>query len=279
MLIIDKNEINRSLEMLFPYELQAHEGIFVSLSCRNKYVSAEERQRYKLTGTEMFARKVCRKKEDVISWIERFHFTNGGLDGYYSKSGLPLPVNAMTVYINTNPTDGLWVAEETVKYLNNGFCGIIKGDEGQRHKFGKITNVVNTFYQKSRSKRVWVDVDIDFYDTRRFDVLLELTAVLIKRGVDYFIVETRSGFHVLMKADTIKFNYPAVLKILQEKYKDSVKEIEVNKNEMLPLPGTLQAGHSVYIRPCPHNKVPEEPVNRNIYAVNDSVPLYNEGGR
>lgn len=247
-LIFDEVQVRDFVSRLFPDELKPHEGVFISLACRNKYLSDEQREYYKLTGTEMFARQVLVEKDHVIPWLQRFCYDKGELQGYFSKSGKNLPKEATTCYININPTDGIEVAGKMSKFLADSYGKAMLHGEKEYYNFRKMTNQVNKFYQQSRSVKNWIDVDIDLLPcVNGFSIIDYFINTLQDNGVYSMTIDTRSGFHVLMKKETVKFNYNKLIEEVREKFKDQIKEIGVNNNEMIPLPGCHQAGFPVSV--------------------------------
>lgn len=59
-------------------------------------------------------------------------------------------------------------------------------------------------------------------------------------------LETRGGFHIMVRSDTIKGNY--VHKAIKEAQAMTQKEVCFNPNGMVPMPGTMHAGFSVKVR-------------------------------
>lgn len=63
------------------------------------------------------------------------------------------------------------------------------------------------------------------------------------------IIEIRSGFHALIEKEFLKFNYVKIVNELNDEVQKELGkehvEIVKNKNNMIPSPGTLQAGFPV----------------------------------
>jgi hypothetical protein len=84
-------------------------------------------------------------------------------------------------------------------------------------------------------------------------VIEPLILSLRMNSIKYIIVETRGGYHVLIKRDTLK---NSGLKLHDEiggistslRTISAAGEIIINKNEMIPTPGTLQGGFPVVIK-------------------------------
>jgi hypothetical protein len=69
------------------------------------------------------------------------------------------------------------------------------------------------------------------------------------KGVACHVIETRSGWHVLLERKDIKFNYTEFVKEAhkeaQARYGNEHVEVMINKNDMIPAPGCISAGHKV----------------------------------
>jgi|GEM_PF-860898 len=84
--------------------LKPNEIYFLSLSCRNKSLTEEERQYYQCGRSEMFAKQQIRHDtwEDFLKHVKRFEVRR---DAYLTKSGVPFPQKSLVVYWNLTPID------------------------------------------------------------------------------------------------------------------------------------------------------------------------------
>jgi hypothetical protein len=142
------------------------ECYFLSLSARNKYLSAEEREELQLGRTEMFEKRLVRKKE----W-SRFIRTLRKMEcderGYTTKNNSPIPSKALVCYININPSDTLkalsafqsLINEYQVEIASIAFGGGKKDNLANR--LNKIDNNLMTCYQQATGTRHWIDFDFD----------------------------------------------------------------------------------------------------------------------
>jgi len=119
------------------------------------------------------------------------------------------------------------------------------------NRIKKMDVLMMNCYQKNRSTKHYLDVDFDI-DKKDFHVVQFFCEKISERGAEYFVIDTKSGYHVLLKRDTVKFNYNENIKEAEEmafRIYGGGRNYEVvhNKNEMIPLPGTFQGGHPVTV--------------------------------
>ena len=98
--------------------------------------------------------------------------------------------------------------------------------------------------QKSHGIKHFIDIDIDM-DNRdepeQYALIERIFDDLKKRKVKYFVVNTKGGYHILMRRNSVKFNYNELIndwRIFTDESRIA-KEIEVS-NGMCPLPGTFK---------------------------------------
>lgn len=238
-MIQDYSELSRFYDKL--YDLERDEIFFVSLSCRNKYLSEEERKKYHLSGNEMFCREFIFEK-NMEKFVEIFEKM------YHDFFFKDLPEKGLVTYFNLNPTSSIKaylnfkkeMDEELVRLVDSLHTGT-EYREQVYHRFKNSQSVLKTQFQKYRSRKILIDVD---FDVKSKDPIEEFQDELLKNDVMYFTTETRSGYHVTMKKDTIHFNYNEII----ERLNTDVEvfdggEIIVNEQEMIPVPGTMQGGN------------------------------------
>lgn len=254
-IIQDKKEFLKFYDKL--YELEKDELFFISLSARNKYLTEEERLKYSLGRTEMFGREFIKGKD-----LELFDYTFKKLEAlmsYKTTSNRSLiPEKALVVYFNINPTSSIKAVQVFIQEMQKEMYSLIndldKDNDTHRvySRFKNAKSILNTQFQKYTSRKIFIDVD---FDTKDFSIVTMLTEKLDENNVEYFVIETQGGFHVAIKRGTCSkyvnyMLYTSWVKNCDKIAKDIDKDNEViiNKNEMIPLPGTLQANHLVKLR-------------------------------
>ncbi len=262
--IYDVEELKYFYDNILP-DLNPTEVYFVSLSARKKYLTEEEIVEYQLGRTEMFCKSLIRKREwdRFLRTIRKFECHKGG---YTTKNGKSIPEKSIVVYININPSSTLQaiagfkkvLAEYEVELASMALLGKRGDIESLGYRLNKIDNNLYTEYQQSRGKKVWIDIDMDIdkgfkiYKDKDFKKFLKE-----KKINTYYFIDTKSGYHMLIKKDELKFNPKDIIDRATELYEEwhfeeygvNVKDFEIiiNRNEMLCVPGTLQGGYPVII--------------------------------
>ena len=225
-------------------ELKDEEAYFLSMSARNKYLTEEEREQYELGRTEMFARKLVKQNsfEIFMRVVRTFEVAYGG---YLSRGGKELPPKCLVLYANVNPVSGRKALQEFYNKTTQLLFDLSTSPQASAKLSGLDTELMNC-YQRAKGTKSLIDIDFDVPE-EGFDLVERFVATMRERGVTLEVVKTASGYHVLLRRETLKFNYPAVVSELHEEAVERFghAEVMINKNEMCPLPGTFQAGHKV----------------------------------
>jgi hypothetical protein len=268
--IHDEQELKRFHSEIMP-ELKEFEVFFLSLSCRKKYLTKEEREKYHITRAEMFDRKLIRTNDysRLARSVHKYEVAEGG---YMTKNNLPVPQHCMTIYLNINPSNSLKALKEFNGKIVDWQYEITSGNkEAFSKKFNKLDVELMNCYQRNRGTKHWIDIDFDV--PKEFNAPGILSEELKFSGVKFFWINTKSGYHLLVDRNSIKYDprrickrgiselskyffekvkkdgslYPIDIKEYDIIAGDKNYEIIINKNEMIPLPGTLQGGYPVRV--------------------------------
>lgn len=241
-LLYDEDELKRFHNVLSENGLASGEAYFVSLSARKKYLEPKERLYYDLNRAEMFARKLV-KDNSFETYRRTVRSMEVSYGGYTTKSDKTIPEKALVVYAQLNPVSGKQALREFYQKTNDALFDMATNPEAVKN-LAKLDTLLMNCYQRSRGSNNLLDVDFDTKETKYVDRFLD---VLRSHNVDFWVVDTRSGYHVLMAKNTVKFNYPAEVQKLDTELKEKTGdgEVVVNKNQMVPLPGTLQGRYKV----------------------------------
>ena len=96
-----------------------------------------------------------------------------------------------------------------------------------------------------------MDFDVDLLDPMaRSETHEKAMEILHEMGISGTVtIHTRGGFHLLVSTERNIFNKdvnPVTIRSsLEDTLKEVSKEVVINKNGMVPLPGTRQGGHAV----------------------------------
>ncbi len=184
------------------------------------------------------------KSNDFSDFLRVIRSMEVNYGGYTSRNDSVLPSKCMVVYCNINPSSGKKTLKEfyskTQEFLFNG---------DQDFQFGHLDSVLMSCYQRNRGSRNLLDIDFDIPEEGESHVR-DFCTELQTDNVKYHVIKTRSGFHVLLEKDTVHFNYPEMVEIFDTRacmeFGEDHVEVVVNKNEMVPVPGTIQSDFEVH---------------------------------
>lgn len=239
-MIIDKEQFDAFVEWL--PELEHDEVYFLSLSARNKYLTGEEREFYGLGRTEMFSRFTAFDKEGIEYVMKKLQ---ASLNYRTTKIGKQIPSKALVTYMNVNPCSTINAYNEFKGQMDNIIAEMlfsrIRGKNGPSFEpWQRLERNLMNCIQRSKARRLVVDIDIDTKDP---DILSAMQVFFDSKDIGFRTVETQGGFHVLIDKSTL--NKTNIYAKIQELDRLCEKEVCINKNGMVPVPGTLQAGKLV----------------------------------
>lgn len=149
------------------------------------------------------------------------------------KSLREIDSNCMAIYVLLDPRSTLKGYREFVsdinKWIYESFVGESKNLEFYRRMDIKLFSAIH----KSRSRDLYFVVDIDRKDE---DILTRITGLL--NGQIKWISETHGGYHVIVNK-----NYETGIIIYQNIV--GMEYVEILKDAMTPVPGTLHGGFKV----------------------------------
>ena len=236
--------------------LKPNEIYFLSLSCRNKSLTEEERQYYQCGRSEMFAKQQIRHDtwEDFLKHVKRFEVRR---DAYLTKSGVPFPQKSLVVYWNLTPIDVVKAMRDQISHLieiqsaltDSALKGSKAALDDSFHKARKSFDTAQSLFARNFGTKVWVDIDVDKSDMSDSDYC-EIRAFFEGeasfRVGDVMYVRTGGGIHCLIRKSALNVNPKWIGESIQGRI--GAKEAVVNSNQMMPLPGTFQYGdRPVYV--------------------------------
>ena len=244
-LVHNVEEIEKFHSLLHP--LQPGEAYFVSMSARDKYLTAEERVHFSLGRAEMFGRKIVKEPSfaDYLRVIRSMEVNDGG---YTTRNGLSIPHKCAIIYANINASSGLKALKEFNERTNELMFEVLHNPDAIKH-YASLDSMLMNCYQRQRGVNHLLDIDFDIKkDADGHSLLGKFIGELKKNNVTYKVIETHGGFHVLIVRSTLKFNYNIILKELDALARELYGKAEIvkNVNDMVPLPGTIQANFPVH---------------------------------
>lgn len=209
-------------------KLEDDEVYILLLNTRKKYCPVELSKSEEVLGRELVRHndldKILRKVRK-ISCAENIY-----ADG---KTGRDAPVNCMAIYCLTDPRSTLRGYREFIEDINKMIYDSFKGESKNLDLYRRIDVKLFSAIHKNRSRRLFIIVDIDKKDEAILDKVTDLL-----RGYIIWVSETHGGFHVIANKE-----YDAGVIIYTQIA--GMEYVEVLKEPMTPLPGTMQGGFRV----------------------------------
>jgi hypothetical protein len=196
-------------------ELKNNECYYVTLFARNKYAKDSE-----LKSDKQQLKRLTSNKEFLFDKIKQMECEIGS----YKQKGLPIPQEALALYITLNPRNYEVAARESaidlVRLITNEYNGY------NPHQ------VVLTNIQKACGTKKYFDIDFD-------NVEIDAVKSVIEESINndsLTYLKTRGGFHLLIELDKIKNEYK------KSWYKNitSIEGVDVRGDNLIPVPGCFQ---------------------------------------
>lgn len=214
-LITDQQEFDKFVEFL--PDLQDNEVFFVALLARKKNAAGL----IKTNGDPYLVKTVCTKNtlQDTILNLEI-------PVGRYKHNGIPLPNDAVAIYINPNPRSIAKAIPDLGK----------KMWDFQHQKNIDLPREVLSFIQNSSPRRIFTDFDIDD-DTAD----LKLLRNIFPSDKCYNIIQTKNGYHIIVDSRELEkfpeYTYSSWYIKISNGFK-----VDRSGDMITPIPGCNQGG-------------------------------------
>ena len=201
-------------------ELKESETFLVSLFARKKYSNGAIK-----SNNQTQLRRFTSKKHRLIEKIRQLEIPVGA----WKMKDEAAPQEALALYITLNPRCMRKATE-----LMGKKCWDLMNSENYNLQSEALSCI-----QKSKSRTVYVDFDIDDKDINLDEDWLDTEIV---KG-NYTIVETRGGFHVLVEPNQASafrketYNDDKWYQLIQEKY-----PVDQAGDQLIPVVGSFQGG-------------------------------------
>lgn len=283
-LIYDENQVRQFYRVVIcgtPHDI--FDVDFFCVAARKKYMTQEEKEATRLGDTCMMEKTPLHEVSEDI-FIHKLQKVDACLDHLYSHNGTNIPRSCMVLYMNVNHTsmiDAIKDLKSEISLIENELYDVFMKNglrEGVANKLKRLDTVTLKTYQnpKNVSSKNWIDIDMDLdtekvsvseIRTKLYDMLTYFPYEGVIQYLPFVIIQTHGGYHVLVStrfisernrlyASNNKMNKGMVLsvntymiaiqKLLEDKHVDA-KEVKINQNAMVPIPGTLQGGKEVRI--------------------------------
>ena len=210
-IIQDINELTKFIDWL--PELLNNEIFYCSLFARKKYCQELIKSNH--------SNQLKRFTSDKRYLIKKLRSLELPFGNYTTKGDNIAPQEALAAYILPNPRNVHQASFRSIEKLS-------KMLSIHNNNFNPITQVMSCI-QKTKSRSVVVDFDFDDKDK---NIIKECTMIVNEEALT--VVETRGGYHVLVKPKLVTQNEKNWYKLIKDLGADESGDI------MLPIPGCVQ---------------------------------------
>lgn len=220
-------------------------AFLMALAARDKYCLPGED--YLMSNrTEMLAREYV-ERDDFEVFVAKLQRLVGNDQAYLDKNRKPIPEHLKVLYVAVNPVD-----------LMSAYCLFTKKLAERNEELLKSTNrpisayTVNSLWvasmQTCPTARKWFDFDLDLkkdgLKPNEFAPLIKATMTTTFSEANFKLVVTHGGVHLLVSNTNMSkdYNPQTITQKLTETFGSACDEIKLNKNGLIPCPGTMQGG-------------------------------------
>lgn len=226
-LIKDEQEtINFIHKVIKPLE---NDEVYLTLLCaRKKYCNT-------ITSSEEILSREIIRHNDVDKILRKFKKSSIVEDIYTDNSGNSIPKEAMALYILLDPRSTIKAYGEFNRGINEWITTSLTTNKRDLDLYRRIDLKLFSAIHKSRSRALYFIIDIDKKD----DALLNSIIIPLIKPHIAWISETHGGYHVILERNNITGNY------IHHLHQNPIKDVELLREPMTPIPGTLQGGFLV----------------------------------
>jgi hypothetical protein len=226
-LIHDLAETKEFIERIL-LKLQDDEVYILLLNARKKWCPDLSR------SEEIMYRDLIRDNDlnGTLRKIKKISCVSGGI--YVDLSTQKeIDKNCMAIYALLDPRSTLKGYGEFIEYINNWIYDSFKGESKNLELYRRMDIKLYSAIHKNRSRILYFLIDIDKKDETILDKVTEPLA-----GHIAWVSETHGGYHVIVHKsyESGMIIYPSMV---------GMEYVEILKEPMSPLPGTLHGGFKV----------------------------------
>ena len=232
---------------IYSPELQGEgKSFLLALAARDKYQMPDEGY-VMCNRTEMLAREYI-GSDNFTVFTSKLHRLVGNDLAYLDKNYRPIPEHLKVLYVSVNPVDLVSAYCLFMKKLAERNEELIQRKDRPVSSY-TINNLWVSSMQTCPTLRRWFDFDLDLNPDSGMtpNELGDLVYDSMTRAFPYEpirVIITHGGVHMLASNRNMskECNPQTILQHLISEFKDRCKEVTLNKNGLIPCPGTLQGG-------------------------------------
>ena len=279
-LIWNEKQILDFYDRIYPWESDGDpfHTEFFCLAARKKYMTEEQKKSINLGDTCMMFKPII-NEHNPKKFFSKILQADACSGFFLDKDDNFIPQDCRVYYININRTNVLKAMKEFKGILNEWDYDIATllefNNTNKKQNIGNQlktvqNNLLKSFQDPKNAEGYWLDIDCDLGDVSE-DIIRKYKEKLVDffGGTEVYVVHTHGGCHILFSKELISSynrnlaqvcspremkNYVMTLdrilsfvrEMVSEDFsEESVKEIKLNQNAAVPLPGTFQGGFPV----------------------------------
>lgn len=249
-IIYDEKLVQQFFEAI-SVPLHNDEVYWMCLANRRKYLSDDQKAVLLSGDTTMLVKRII-NKADGSYFVNQLKSLEVPYGCYRGTNDAVFTGDGFVAYCNLNPSNIISATNKLMHTVTDWYTEALKtNSDHSRNNFFHINSEFSKDVQCSTSRRIWLDIDIDFACSNYIQSFaLTLAQMFPQLNDAALMVFTHGGIHYvinLQKAVFDKsFNPPSIVEIITSSQdKAFFKEVKVNKALMVPIAGTYQGGYKV----------------------------------
>lgn len=224
-LLKDETAIRKFVDNVVP-EIKDDEILLIFLAARSKYAPGIRMK------TDIVRREIVKRKdrELILKKIRRLSIVDKLYTDNYGKI---LPEHSFVIYFDLNPKSTMKAYLGLQKQMSQTVYDIAVGHK-KLESMKRIKNALMSELHKCNSNKPYLLADIDIKDKNKL-YLTEILSTIPFEDIKA-ITETKNGYHIIVNKTK---NTGRILYTMKKDY------LEMKKEVMTPVPGTLQGGFLV----------------------------------
>lgn len=282
-LVYDENQVINFYNTFFS-ETNPFYTDFFCIAARRKYMAEEEKATINLGNTCMVSKTIL-KEYNVDKFLSKLYQADASASFFLDRDGNYIPRSCMVFYMNLGRSNVLKVVKDFKDFLADldysassaMFFNNKEKTENVSNQFKTIqNNLLKSFQDPKNSESSWFDIDCDVGNSIDESLILKYKDS-VQNYLDaeqVFVIQTHGGCHILFSKSalsnynknlsaridsanlakgtikklvrTVESTITHIKKQLAYDFgAEVIKEVTLNQNLAVPIPGTLQGGFPV----------------------------------